>query len=118
MPAALSAESWEIVFQQTLAFAEYQVARLRWRHQFHGLLPGGFDPNSIAAQAIMDFLRSSVPPEVCPPTRAGARAGLDPILWQGWYPARRTLPGCMIRTANWSVHLIFFPRRMSSLTKR
>ena len=82
MPAALSAESWEIVFQQTLAFAEYQVARLRWRHQFHGLLPGGFDPNSIAAQAIMDFLRSPVPPEVCPPPRSGARAGLDPILWQ------------------------------------
>ena len=59
MSAALSAESWEVVFQQTLRFANYQVNRLRWRHQFGGVLPGGFDPNSIAAQAIMDFLQQS-----------------------------------------------------------
>ena len=49
---ALSAEDWELVFQKTLAFADYQVRRLRWRHQCGGVLPCGFDPNSIAAQAI------------------------------------------------------------------
>src|SRR5689334_14826423 len=58
-PAALSAEDWEVVFQQTLAFADYQVRRLRWRYQHGGVLPGGFDPNSIAAQAIMDFLQQA-----------------------------------------------------------
>jgi len=60
-PAVLSAEDWEAVFQQTLSFAEYQVARLSWRHKFGGILPGGFDPSSIAAQAIMS---SSSNPQV------------------------------------------------------
>jgi hypothetical protein len=63
---------WEFLFQQTLLFAEYQVRRLRWRHQDDGILPGGFDPNSIAAQAIMEFLQQC--PE--PPS------DLQPILWE------------------------------------
>ncbi len=93
-PAALSAESWEAVFQQTLSFADYQVARLRWRGQFGGILPGGFDPNSIAAQAIMEFLQQSG--ENCGPrmsifssqgmssvglAKEGA-AALEHILWE------------------------------------
>src|SRR5437870_3077148 len=57
VPAALSAESWEVVFQQTLLFADYQVRRLRWRGQIGGRLLGGFDPDSIAAQAIMEYLQ-------------------------------------------------------------
>jgi len=67
--AALSAEDWVVVFQRTLRFADYQVNRLRWRHQFGGVLPGGFDPNSIAAQAIMDFLQQPCTESspLCPP---------------------------------------------------
>jgi hypothetical protein len=58
-PAALSAADWEVVFQQTLLFADYQVRRLRWRGLVGGVLPQGFDPESIANQAIMDFLQQS-----------------------------------------------------------
>ena len=58
-PAALSAADWEVVFQQTLLFADYQIRRVRWRHEIGGVLPGGFDPESIANQAIMDFLQQS-----------------------------------------------------------
>jgi hypothetical protein len=49
---------WMNLFQQTLSFAEYQVSRLHWRGQFGGVLPGGYEPNSIAAQAIMNFFTS------------------------------------------------------------
>jgi len=58
-PAALSAADWEVVFQKTLWFATYQVKRLRWRGDTDGILPDGYDPNSIAAQAIMEFLQQS-----------------------------------------------------------
>jgi len=103
-PAALSAENWEVVFQQTLLFADYQVRRLLWRGQIDGILPGGFDPNSIAAQAIMDFLQQSpAPPGWSSPSpsleeRAGERRppetltpdsrllalapGFESILWE------------------------------------
>jgi len=104
-PAALSAENCEVVFQQTLLFADYQVRRLLWRGQIDGILPGGFDPNSIAAQAIMDFLQQSpAPPGWSSPSpsleeRAGERrpfihlpgstgpqpansSGLESILWE------------------------------------
>src|SRR5437867_7395685 len=91
VPAALSAEGWEIVFQQTLAFADYQVTRLRWRGQFGGLLPGGFDAKSIAQQAILDFLQKSPgSPQVgsnnglSSSTRARpvSAPGLERILWE------------------------------------
>ncbi len=55
----MSAKDWEVVFQQTLLFADYQVRRVRWRGQVGGVLPQGFDPESIANQAIMDFLQQS-----------------------------------------------------------
>ena len=74
VPAALSAENWEFLFQETLSFADYQVNRLRWRGQFGGVLPGGFDPNSIAQQAIIDFLHQQSPDS--------STAGLESILWQ------------------------------------
>jgi hypothetical protein len=101
VPAALSAEGWDIVFQQIVRFADYQVTRLRWRRQFGDLLPGGFDSNSIAAQAITEFLQrcpdSSGFPRRCERLslssgeREGVRAslsaadlahGLKPILWE------------------------------------
>jgi len=57
MPA-VAADFWEILLNQTISFAEYQVARLQWRGRFGGVLPEGYDPNSIAAQAIIEFLAS------------------------------------------------------------
>jgi hypothetical protein len=61
-PATLSAEVWEDVFRQTISFAEYQVKRLRWRCQVDGVLPCGYDANSLAAQAVMRFLQKSAAP--------------------------------------------------------
>jgi len=60
---AVSAEVWEEIFKEALLFAEYQVSRCLWRGRKGGVLPEGFDANSIAAQAIMDFLAAgqSVP---------------------------------------------------------
>lgn len=84
VPAALSAESWEIVFKQTSSFAKCQVTRLRWRHEFGGLLPSGFDPNSIAAQAIMEFLldHSLNPAPNLNLSSQDAPPSVDDILWQ------------------------------------
>jgi len=55
---SLPAEKWEFLFQQTVRFAEYQIERLRWRGDYGGVLPQGYDANSIAAQAIMEFLQN------------------------------------------------------------
>ena len=52
---------WEFLFQNTLRFAQYQIDRLSWRGEPGGILPDGFDANSIAAQAIMDWLASLAP---------------------------------------------------------
>jgi hypothetical protein len=54
----LPEEQWEFLFQKTLRFAQYQIDRLPWRGEPGGILPDGFDANSIAAQAIMDWLAS------------------------------------------------------------
>jgi len=56
--SAVSAEVWEEIFHEALLFAEYQVRRCLWRGRKGGLLPEGFDANSIAAQAIMEFLET------------------------------------------------------------
>jgi hypothetical protein len=57
----LPGQIWELLFQQTLQFSTYQVNRLRWRGDTDGILPDGYDPNSIAAQAISDFLLNQNP---------------------------------------------------------
>jgi len=51
-----AADFWHNIFQQTLAFADYQIARLQWRGQPNGVLPHGYDANSLAAQAILETL--------------------------------------------------------------
>lgn len=82
-PAALSPADWENIFQQTLSFADYQVNRLRWRYHFGGVLPGGFDANSIAAQAILKFLQP--PSESITPSRrfpTGSASPIELILWE------------------------------------
>ena len=57
-PVRVTSCNSPLLFQQTLRFAEYQIERLRWRGDYGGVLPEGYDANSIAAQAIMEFLTS------------------------------------------------------------
>src|SRR5207249_606124 len=74
-----------IVFQQTLAFADYQVTRLRWRGQVGGLLPGGFDARSIAQQAILEFLQQCPHSfQVCPQNGVLAATGSGSALQMQW----------------------------------
>src|SRR3954464_3259106 len=56
---SLSPQDWEFLFRETLLFAHYQVQRLRWRGTYGGIMPDGFDPNSLAAQAFLDLLLST-----------------------------------------------------------
>ena len=49
---------WDLFLYDTLRFANYQVNRLRWRHHEQGVLPEGFDPAGLAAQALFEFLQA------------------------------------------------------------
>src|ERR1041384_8043811 len=52
----LSRQDWEFLFRETLLFAHYQVQRLRWRGAHGGIMPDGYDPNSLASQHFLAFL--------------------------------------------------------------
>jgi hypothetical protein len=70
MCTLLPEEQWEFLFQKTLRFAQYQIDRLSWRGEPGGILPDGFDANSIAAQAIMDWRWPPLPmPTQCRPPK-------------------------------------------------
>jgi hypothetical protein len=62
---ALPHKSWDQVFREALDYARIQVTPLHWRFARGGVLPHGYDPNSIAAQAILDILRA-LPPQTEP----------------------------------------------------
>ena len=47
---------WRRILAQTERFAREQIDHRRWRRARHGVLPGGYDANAIAAQAITDRL--------------------------------------------------------------
>src|SRR5258706_2269368 len=49
--------TWDDFLRETLRFAFYQVRRRLWRHDGLGVLPAGYEPSSIAAQAILEFLQ-------------------------------------------------------------
>ena len=57
----LAEENWEQLLKQTVLFAAEQINRLRWRGARGGLLPEGYDPNSLAAEAVAQlfFLASA-----------------------------------------------------------
>jgi hypothetical protein len=56
-------QHWELLFHQTLRFAQYQVQRLRWRGAHGGILPDGYDAESLAAEAFLDlFLAENLKP--------------------------------------------------------
>jgi hypothetical protein len=71
-----STDKWDLLFQQTVSFAQYQIERLRWRGDFDGVLPHGFDANSIASQATLELLeKSDIDPQAGPQS-------VDDTLWQ------------------------------------
>src|SRR5215831_1259916 len=52
---AVTPKHWEFLFHQTLLFAYHQVQRLRWRGTHGGIMPDGYDANSLAAEAFLEF---------------------------------------------------------------
>ncbi len=54
----LTEDLWQILFIQAFLFATKYINRLRWRGTFGGVMPDGDDAESIAAQAVTDFLLS------------------------------------------------------------
>ncbi len=55
-------DNWELLFNQTVLYAAVHVGRWHWRGSIGGVLPDGYDPNSITAEAIAEFLRNSAEP--------------------------------------------------------
>src|SRR3954453_20201803 len=53
---------WEFLLRQTTLYAAGHVHRWHWRGARGGVLPGGFDPASLASEAFVDFLRNSAQP--------------------------------------------------------
>ena len=54
---ALENAYWQALLNHATLYATQQVNRLRWRRKFGGVLPDGYDPESIAAQAVADLLQ-------------------------------------------------------------
>src|SRR5436190_14315949 len=57
--AVLTEDHWQILFTQAFLFATKYINRLRWRGTFGGVLPDGDDAESIAHQAVIDFLHQN-----------------------------------------------------------
>jgi hypothetical protein len=51
-------KTWDLLFQEALNTAQFHVNRLSWRGTKGGVLPHGYDPNSIAAEAILDLIKN------------------------------------------------------------
>lgn len=58
-PAALSEVNWEFLLSQTILYATGHVNRWHWRGSLGGVLPDGFGPNALAAEAIIEFFKDS-----------------------------------------------------------
>jgi len=54
----LTEDLWQILFTQAFLFATKYINRLRWRGPFGRVMPADDDAESIAAQAVPDFLLS------------------------------------------------------------
>jgi len=55
----LSSESWEFLLKRTILYAAGHINRWYWRGALGGVLPDGFDPKSLAAEVIAEFLQDS-----------------------------------------------------------
>ena len=86
---ALPHHSWDQVFREALDYARIQVTPLHWRAARGGVLPHGYDPNSIAAQAILDILKT-LPPQ----SREGERHREPHIPDMPSNPLLQTQTGC------------------------
>jgi hypothetical protein len=53
------ASAWSLLLRRTTLFAAAQINRLRWRGATGGILPEGYDPESIAGQAVADLLEKA-----------------------------------------------------------
>jgi hypothetical protein len=51
-------DTWNRLLKQTELFAAGQAAVRWWRHAHDGVMPDGYDPSSIAAQAVTDLLQN------------------------------------------------------------
>ena len=50
-------DDWRFLLEKTEKFAAKELDRYCWREVSGGVLPGGYDPSSVAAEAIAEFLR-------------------------------------------------------------
>jgi len=57
-PQPQEQDTWDRLLKQTELFAAGQAAVRWWRHAHDGVMPDGYDPNSIAAQAVTDLLQN------------------------------------------------------------
>ncbi len=58
---------WQSLFKQTELYARNQINRLHWRGSSRSLLPDGYDPNSIAAEAFAELFQQPLPNNGTPP---------------------------------------------------
>ena len=54
---SITESDWTLLLQQTERFAANELDNYCWREVSGGVLPAGYDANSIAAQAVVEFLR-------------------------------------------------------------
>lgn len=59
--------SWHTLFQEAYRIAQELVAPLHWRSSKGGVLPDGYDPNSIASEVILELLKVQPPDATQPP---------------------------------------------------
>jgi len=62
-PPEHEAPDWERLLRETEEFAQFQIDRLFWRGKKGGVLPDGYDANSIAAEAVEEVLREGASAE-------------------------------------------------------
>src|SRR6266576_6468189 len=62
-PPEHEAPDWERLLRETEEFAQFQIERLFWRGKKGGVLPDGYDANSIAAEAVEEVLREGASAE-------------------------------------------------------
>src|SRR5439155_26655782 len=51
--------NWEFLLNQIILYATGHVNRWHWRGSLGGVLPDGFGPNALAAEAIREFVQCS-----------------------------------------------------------
>ncbi len=63
---------WAFLLEETERFARAEIENYCWRGVWGGVLPGGYDANSIAAEAVVEFLQSGEQPASSVPVHHSA----------------------------------------------